>query len=900
MVHLRKITSARPEHNFWQILVVCTGQEFLDKAVELIASAEINSPDLRLVIAISDGDVAARQMLESVANTLYSTTLYEAVLAQEDVVKHRRSLKLYLAKTLLEMSRIPVLVLDVDSFVRRDLCLLPVELQKCDVALKLRFKRQRRSERVFLNTLWLQPNERTYAFLDEATAILKKKNAVTHAAEKTAAYLSLSRCRSFLKLAPLPSRYVDRDHEDGSYIWSKLPNGVDEPEHALAFRAETGRRFETPPTRIIIHPKQDIGTKSQLENNTFKRRVQRLGRPGRIYWRLMARLLCELGWSNGVPTRIVAVPQWEVTPRLIDSFSSASTVLVPHLIRRQLDHPKTRYYMQELLSMLFTVDNNGWGSASDLYGSNKFLAVPPDDRLPALIEKITSGRITKAPQKGSSDVPEFDILAPLQVPGDDALIYHANIGLKEFVHALAGFASARRLRLVFRRHPYDDTHFFDDMRTRYESEFVRFSPGDGHIHDFIRSAPVVAVINSGVGFEAMMFNKPVLSFGQAIYDPVVTPVGRDNLEHCYESALNEDADVRKRRYEQFISWYVYTAAIKLDEPIINLAADRLSDPVFGANPVARDVQIDQSRELRGLKLVKAPKMGPVSQMRVEFAYSKRRFKKSTDIAVRRVKKKTFNIIKARVTGALLSPLDVDFFADRRVALVGNASSLLAGNMGAEIDAHDIVVRMNLGYPLTKARGVDEKTVPAELVYGHFTDAKSSGNEQLTVLRPDIANEDARKYTNFDATGRKTDVWSCSTSDKRRQLFFAPLFNCITVAAHPSYHHLSLRLLTSTRVKSLPKSIYIEFIQKYGVEPTSGLLWIEYLRRTKLAGLTLYGFDFFESGHAARTTPNVLEVTGKWPHDPALERRYVYENVLASDQRVRLATPNGAPVSFKVA
>lgn len=896
MVHLRKISSERPEHNFWQILIVCTGKEFLEKGVDLIASAEINSPDLRLVVAISDRDETARNALEALTGALYNTTLYEAVLPQDEMVKRQRSIKLYLAKSLLEMSRIPTLVLDANSFIRRDLCLLPVELQKCDIALKLRFKRKKRSERVFLNTFWLQPNDRTYAFLDEASAVLNRMNSDTHAAEKTAAYVSLSRCRSFLKLAPLPSRYVDRDHEDGSYIWSRPPNGVEESEPALAFKAKTRSRFEAAPSQIIIHPKQDIGTKSKLENNTFKRRVQRLGRPGRIYWRHMARFLCELGWSNGVPSRIVAVPQWEVTPRLIESFSSANTVLVPHLIRRQLDHPKTRYYMQELLSMLFTVDDNGWGSASKLYSSNTFLNFPVDDRLPALIEKITSGRITKAPQKGNSDISEFDILAPLQVPGDDALIHHANVDLEQFVHVLADFANTRRLRLVFRRHPYDETNFFEEMRARYQSELVQFNPGEGHIHDFIRSAPVVAVINSGVGFEAMMFNKPVLSFGKAIYDSVVTPVVRDDLEHCYERALNEDADARKTRYERFISWYVYAAAVKVDEPLVNLATDRLSDPVFGPNPVARDVQLDQSRELRGLKLVKPPKMGQLQQLRVEFAYSKRRFEKLTDIAVRRAKKKTINSIKARVTGALLSPLDTEYFAGRRVALVGNASSLLSGNVGPEIDAHDVVIRMNLGYPLFLARSMDEKLVPPELVYGHFTDAKSSGNERLTVLRPDIEDEDARKYTNFNAIGRKTDVWSCSTSDKHRQRFFAPLFDCVTVAAHPAYHHLSLRLLANKRIRALPTSIYREFIQHHGVEPTTGLLWIEYLRRTNLAELTLYGFDFFESGHAARATPNVLEVTGKWPHDPATERRYVYENVLASDQRVQLAKrgPVGTP------
>jgi hypothetical protein len=78
-----------------------------------------------------------------------------------------------------------------------------------------------------------------------------------------------------------------------------------------------------------------------------------------------------------------------------------------------------------------------------------------------------------------------------------------------------------------------------------------------------------------------------------------------------------------------------------------------------------------------------------------------------------------------------------------------------------------------------------------------------------------------------------------------------------------------------------------------LEPTSGLIWIGYLTGTKLKSLDLYGFDFFASGHIARTTPNVLQAGGKWPHDPAGERDYVLKNVLKADARVSLINSDGS-------
>ncbi|MBH0237648.1 glycosyltransferase family 29 protein [Methylobrevis albus] len=59
---------------------------------------------------------------------------------------------------------------------------------------------------------------------------------------------------------------------------------------------------------------------------------------------------------------------------------------------------------------------------------------------------------------------------------------------------------------------------------------------------------------------------------------------------------------------------------------------------------------------------------------------------------------------------------MEFFAGKSVAIVGNAESLLTGNHGAEIEAHDLVLRMNRGVP-TKPESQGSRT--DVLVFAQF-------------------------------------------------------------------------------------------------------------------------------------------------------------------------------------
>ncbi len=900
-MNIRQVSRERNDLHFWQILVVCTAKEFETDGEDLIRSIEINSPDTRIIVCLIDADASSRERLSLLAAKLLSVTLYELELSGSFTSP---TLQRYIiAKNVLALTKIPTLLLDVGSLVYRDLTPLPAELQKCDCALKITFNKKKRWERVFPNSLWLAPNTRTGCFLEEVISHLRSRPGrnITEKDERRALYSSLENCRSFIRLASLPGKYADRSHKSGAYIFSRVDHGKKESTRTAEIRINLRDRFEQPPVKVIFFPKQDVGTKRNLKNNSFKQRVDRISRPGRMYWRHMSQLISKLAGAGGENTRIVALPQWEIDAAAVSTFAEASAVYLPHMIRRQLGDTNTLYYMQELLPDLFTVDADGWGASSSLYGRTDFEAHQLDDRVESFIAKIRKERITKAPQKKTSSKELLDIglLAPLQVPGDDALIYHGAITLEDYVETLATFAEREKINVVFRKHPYDETSLFEDSRKRYTSNFVKFSVG-GHIHDALAKARAVAVINSGVGFEAMIYNRPVLSFGRSIYDTAVITADRKNISASYAKAIKENEDIRWERYRKFISWYVFQAGYKLHEAKINLELDRTAPPKWGENPIYNNLALDETAAWRGVNLQKAPAGHPVKQWRAQARYLMRRLQKTAGIYKRRVKKRSLDHLSSAVKAPWISRLDEGYFQGKTVALVGNASSLKHTNLGYEIDAHDIVIRMNLGYPLTVSKTPEGKHLPSEFIYGTFVDGKSSGAEQLVLLKPDTPEDVASAFTSVAATGRRTDIWSCSTSDRERQLFYAPLFDCRTVACHPAFEHLSPWLILKRKIFKLPALIYRELRDELSIEPTSGLIWIDYLRRTQLASLNIYGFDFFASGHIVRRMPNLLQAEGKWPHDPQAERDYVFEKALANDARIRFAlgVVNNAPSTVK--
>lgn len=174
-------------------------------------------------------------------------------------------------------------------------------------------------------------------------------------------------------------------------------------------------------------------------------------------------------------------------------------------------------------------------------------------------------------------------------------------------------------------------------------------------------------------------------------------------------------------------------------------------------------------------------------------------------------------------------------AGKSVALIGNARSLAEGQRGREIDAADLVIRIN------------RAPMPSAASHGTRTD--------ILALATSIPPADLARL----APGRL--LWM---SHKRKRLPFA-------VAASPAFHLPALTHFHRLRAE-------------LNAPPTTGLMLIDLLSRSTARELRLYGFDFFAtlSLSGRRTAAQV-------PHDFPTERGFV-EALIARDPRFRLIPP----------
>lgn len=172
---------------------------------------------------------------------------------------------------------------------------------------------------------------------------------------------------------------------------------------------------------------------------------------------------------------------------------------------------------------------------------------------------------------------------------------------------------------------------------------------------------------------------------------------------------------------------------------------------------------------------------------------------------------------------------------RKVALIGNARALAATNQGAQIDAADLIIRIN------------RAPMPAARSHGTRTDWLALATR---LPAPDRARLSPDRLLWMSPKRKRLD-WQTATSPG---FYLHPL---------PDYAALKTHLTAP---------------------PTTGAMLIDLLLRSSLNTLTLHGFDFFASNSLSgrRTATEV-------PHNFTSESAWV-QTRQKSDPRLTLIPP----------
>ena len=288
---------------------------------------------------------------------------------------------------------------------------------------------------------------------------------------------------------------------------------------------------------------------------------QRRGTPD---WAKFEEIMCPILDKIGQVTKQAEHP---IEPDLRGGFQHH---IYCHRTRREKPQGSL-FYMQMHMRSLFTIDTHGWGADHSDNGSpGQLEVINPGEAVPwvrNLADDLLVSGESKCPQKnGLTGVPNTSfILVPIQIPRDYTIRHHSPITVKYFIDSLENWANTEQVHIAFKLHPYN-TYDTDIQHAVNQASTTPYCHRvEGNIHELIKRAKGVFVINSGTGFEALIHGKPVCTFGACDYNKVTHNADIRRIHEARSHIYDYTEEQRELAYK-YIYWYHKVHAYDVNDP----------------------------------------------------------------------------------------------------------------------------------------------------------------------------------------------------------------------------------------------------------------------------------------------------------------------------------------------
>ncbi len=228
------------------------------------------------------------------------------------------------------------------------------------------------------------------------------------------------------------------------------------------------------------------------------------------------------------------VPVWRITEEIFHepvTLEDYDRIIVPHRQREQFANlpsyitDKMLFLMQTVFPERFTLDPVGWGanlSFLPLDGPVWEDDAPFFKRLQERIHTNTS-KFDQPPQEPElATGHDFDVLFVCQLPHDETIKFHSDISVENALRTVLHEASSpdKKWKVLVKGHPVnpESMKVLLEIAKPFENAYWTDNMS---IHDAIRISDIVTMVNSGVGFEAMLHEKPIFTYGRSEYQNVV-------------------------------------------------------------------------------------------------------------------------------------------------------------------------------------------------------------------------------------------------------------------------------------------------------------------------------------------------------------------------------------------
>lgn len=232
-----------------------------------------------------------------------------------------------------------------------------------------------------------------------------------------------------------------------------------------------------------------------------------------------------------------------------------------------IDTPLHLRIQESTLAGCVSLDSEGFAgyssitSAGEVIDSMQATEQEMQDTLNVLRGRYVEANTSKYTQNAQSSVKVEGryVFVPLQVSTDivAALSYvDALTMLKETTRHFAGTST----KVVVKRHPYCTSGLTDaELRKLEAAGDIVLS--DGSVHHLIRDAAAVVTVNSGVGLEGLLQEKPVIATGASEYSYAATVCKSvPELHEALDGVSTDPARIRR-----FLHYYWHNYVVRIDD-----------------------------------------------------------------------------------------------------------------------------------------------------------------------------------------------------------------------------------------------------------------------------------------------------------------------------------------------
>ena len=583
------------------VFVGCDSAYLVEHGLPFALSLDQNSPGTQLHFHLVNPDAAAEAMLGRIARALTDTTLTRTSesfdfteLSPEFTRSYYASIRFVRLLQLLRAVRRGVLLLDIDVLVRGDLGLVTAAAEGHDCAIHTRFQRLRKRERLFASVFFAEPTPATLTYLEDvamriaSTIVTRRARGFIDQRALYDAYRAAQASGSSVRLRHLPLEYADWTFDKRSVLWAAKGWRKQSDETYLAERAAYIPKAErlaiaapaislASPRVAVLLPRLDLPFKNPGGLRGLPDRLRRRSPQDmrlRAHWRTLGESITAAFRRQGFDADLIVHPLWQVTTEFLERLE-ADVVFVPHKQRFHFGALRCRtfFYMQVTFPWLFTVDPLGWSAGSSAYPCEYSAGDPESGTFERYVDRVLERnsskyeqptRTTRGELVAQGEIPDGPyIFFPCQRPNDQAVQLFSPYELVDVVAGVARWAKRRGLQVVFKAHP---TNVANARPLRQATRELDVCWSTASVHDLIAYSDAVYVINSGVGFEAILHNKPVVTFGQVEYDAVTIHGNLDALDRAWEDVQASASDQRLAVYKQFVDWYCRLYCVDLSDP----------------------------------------------------------------------------------------------------------------------------------------------------------------------------------------------------------------------------------------------------------------------------------------------------------------------------------------------